>query len=92
MANYRVTVKRSAQNELFDLPNQECARITEKLKTLAEIPLQWESKNWRAIRIDTESGRAIIGFSIASIILPGRCSYLRLAIGGKCIGSNQTNL
>ncbi len=39
MANYRVTLKRSAENELLDLPNKDCARITEKLKKLAEVPL-----------------------------------------------------
>ena len=39
MASYRVTLKRSAEKELFKLPNKECARITEKLKKLAEVPL-----------------------------------------------------
>ena len=91
MANYRVTLKLSAEKELLDLPNKDCARITEKLKKLSEIPLPVGSRNWRAIRIVTESDRAIIGFSIAWIIPHGKCSYLRLAIGAKSIGSKQTN-
>ena len=39
MASYRVTLKRSAEKELFDLPNKDCARVTEKLKQLVELPL-----------------------------------------------------